>query len=106
MGHNVWQIKTSFINTKSRWITGKLRENLDNLSHLIKVKFLWNNKCNEVESIWCNVMLVNIYIYIYIYFFYLELPLYNGGAYHQGRSSGASILYKTIMYNKFIAYSL
>jgi hypothetical protein len=29
-----------------------------------------------------------------------------GGAYHQGRSSGASILYKTIMYNKFIAYSL
>ena len=38
--------------------------------------------------------------------FYLELPLYNGGAYHQGKSSGASILYKTIMYNKFIAYSL
>ena len=29
--------------------------------------------------------------------YYLELPLYNGGAYHQGRSSGASILYKTIM---------
>ena len=42
----------------------------------------------------------------YIYIYYLELPLYNGGAYHQGRSSGASILYKTIMYNKFIAYSL
>ena len=38
--------------------------------------------------------------------FDLELPLYNEGAYHQGRSSGASILYKTIMYNKFIAYSL
>ena len=45
----------------------------------------------------------NILSYIYIY--YLELPLYNGGAYHQGRSSGASILYKTIMYNKFIAYT-
>jgi hypothetical protein len=41
-----------------------------------------------------------------IYIYYLELPLYNGGVYHQGRSSGASILYKTIMYNKFIAYSL
>jgi hypothetical protein len=41
MAHNVWQIKTSLINTKSRWISGKFRENLDNLSHLIKVKFLW-----------------------------------------------------------------
>ena len=24
MGHNVWQIKTSYINTKSRWISGNL----------------------------------------------------------------------------------
>jgi hypothetical protein len=32
--------------------------------------------------------------------------LYDWGAYQQGRSSGAPILYKTIMYNKFIAYSL
>jgi hypothetical protein len=47
-----------------------------------------------------------MHIYIYIYIIYLELPLYNGGAYHQGRNSGASIVYKTIMYNKFIAYSL
>ena len=50
---------------------------------------------------------------MFICIFYLELPLYNGGGgggggggYHQGRSSGASILYKTIMYNTFTAYSL
>jgi hypothetical protein len=63
MGHNVWQIKTSFINTKSRWISGKLRENLDNLSHLIKVKFLWNNKCNEVESFYLYIHKHNSHIY-------------------------------------------
>jgi hypothetical protein len=57
---------------------------------------------SRYESTWLLLLLVKVYIYI----FYLELPLYHGGAYHQGRSSGASILYKTIMYNKFIAYSL
>ena len=38
---------------------------------------------------------------MFIYIFIKKLPLYNGGAYHQGRSSGASII---INYTKCIKH--
>ena len=40
-------------------------------------------------------------LYIYIYWFIKKLPLYDEGAYHQGSSSGASII---INYTKCIKY--
>ena len=46
-------------------------------------------------------MFCRTWSYIYIYIFIKKLPLYNGGAYHQDRSSGASII---INYTKCIKY--
>ena len=62
-----------------------------------------NNSSRLINTFWLLmfketnlIMLTGEHTGVYcIYIFYLELPLYNGGAYHQGRSSGASILYKT-----------
>ena len=44
---------------------------------------------SETNSSWLNFSISVHGIYI----FYLELPLYNGGTYHQGRSSGTIYLY-------------
>ena len=50
-------------------------------------QFVWVNICFTRSSYHRFVSV------IYIYVFYLELSLYNGGAYHQGRRSGHRCIY-------------